>query len=88
MDCLQARHAASGVNCRGRGRYGKEGCIVGNEVDFGKFGGGIEIAHRDGQFVNYAWMKRIPPTKLTEIFLEATGAKDEADLMEGLRSHA
>jgi N-acetylglucosamine kinase-like BadF-type ATPase len=80
--------AGSGVNCRGRGRYGKEGRIVGNGVDFGEFGGGIEIVHRAGQFVNYAWIKRIPPTKLTGIFLEATGAKDEADLMEGLSNHS
>ena len=34
--------------------------------------------------VNYAWIKRIPPTALTAIYLEATGAKDELDLMEGL----
>jgi len=58
--------------------------VVGNGVDFGEFGGAIEIVFRARQFVNYAWIKRIPPTKLTAIFLEATGAKDELDLMEGL----
>ena len=76
--------AGSGVNCRGRGKNGKEGRIVGNGVDFGEYGGAIEIVYRARQYVNYAWIKRIPPTKLTKIFLEATGAKDEADLMEGL----
>lgn len=76
--------AGSGVNCRGRGTNGKEGRIVGNGVDFGEYGGAIEIVARARQFVNYAWIKRIPPTKLTAIFLEATGAKDELDLMEGL----
>ena len=76
--------AGSGVNCRGRGRQGQEGRVVGNGVDFGEFGGAIEIVYRARQFVNYAWIKRIPPTRLTDIFLEATGARDEVDLMEGL----
>ena len=76
--------AGSGVNCRGRGRNREEGRVVGNGVNFGEFGGAIEIVYRAGQYVNYAWIKRIPPTMLTKIFLEATGAKDEVDLMEGL----
>ena len=76
--------AGSGVNCRGRGRQGQEGRVVGNGVDFGEFGGAIEIVYRARQYVNYVWIKRIPPTRLTAIFLEATGAKDEVDLMEGL----
>lgn len=79
--------AGSGVNCRGRGRNGQEGRIVGNGVDFGEWGGAIEIVLRARQFVNYAWIKRIPPTKLTKIFLGATGAKDETDLMEGFSNH-
>jgi N-acetylglucosamine kinase-like BadF-type ATPase len=79
--------AGSGVNCRGRGRNGQEGRVVGNGVDFGEFGGAIEIVYRARQVVNYAWIRRIPPTKLTSIFLEATGAKDELDLMEGLSNH-
>lgn len=76
--------AGSGINGRGRGKNGQEGRVVGNGIDFGEYGGAIEIVFRARQFVNYAWIKRIPPTKLTAIFLEATGAKDELDLMEGL----
>lgn len=76
--------AGSGTNCRGRNKHGKEGRIVGNGPIFGEFGGAIEIVYRAMQFVNYAWIKRIPPTKLTGIFLKATGARDEVDLMEGL----
>jgi N-acetylglucosamine kinase-like BadF-type ATPase len=76
--------AGSGINCRGRGKNGKEGRIVGNGVMFGEYGGAIEIVYRAMQFVSYAWIKRTPPTKLTQIFLKATGATDEADLMEGL----
>lgn len=76
--------AGSGTNCRGRGKNGQEGRVVGNGPMFGEFGGAIEIVYRAMQFVNYAWIKRIPPTKLTKIFLRATGAQDEMDLMEGL----
>lgn len=76
--------AGSGVNCRGRGKNGQEGRVVGNGVDFGEFGGAIEIVYRARQLVNYAWIKRIAPTKLTRIFMDAMGAKDEVDLMEGL----
>jgi N-acetylglucosamine kinase-like BadF-type ATPase len=76
--------AGSGTNCRGRGKNGKEGRIVGNGVMFGEYGGAIEIVYRAMQFVSYAWIKRTRPTKLTKIFLRATGATDEADLMEGL----
>ncbi len=76
--------AGSSNNARGRGRNGKEGRIVGNGSQFGEYGGAQEIVQRGLKMVNYAWIKRIPPTALTQIYLEATGANDEADLMEGL----
>lgn len=76
--------AGSSNNCRGRGRNGKEGRIVGNGPMFGEYGGAMEIVYRAMQLVNYAWIKRIPPTTLTKVFLEATGAKSETDLVEGL----
>jgi N-acetylglucosamine kinase-like BadF-type ATPase len=76
--------AGSSNNCRGRGHDGREGRIVGNGPTFGEYGGGIEIALKALHMVNYAWIKRIPPTALTNILLNATGAKDEMDLMEGL----
>ncbi len=76
--------AGSSNNCRGRGRDGREGRIVGNGPTFGEFGGGIEIAIKALHMVNYAWIQRIPPTALTQVVLEATGAKNEMDLMEGI----
>jgi N-acetylglucosamine kinase-like BadF-type ATPase len=76
--------AGSSNNARGRGRNGKEGRIVGNGPQFGEYGGAQEIVQRGLQMVNYAWIKRIAPTALTQVYLEATGAHDEADLMEGL----
>ncbi len=76
--------AGSSVNCRGKNKRGKVGRIVGNGMQFGEHGGAVEIAHRGLQMVNHAWIKRIAPTALTQIYLEATRAKDEMDLMEGL----
>lgn len=76
--------AGSSNNCRGRNKSGKEGRIVGNGPTFGEYGGGTEIAIRALQMVNYAWIKRKPPTTLTKILLDATGAKDELELMEGV----
>jgi N-acetylglucosamine kinase-like BadF-type ATPase len=76
--------AGSSNNCRGRNKDGKEGRIVGNGAPFGEYGGAAEIVQRGLQMVNYAWIKRIPPTALTNIFLEEVGAKNEMDLMEGL----
>lgn len=76
--------AGSSNNCRGRGRNGQEGRIVGNGPVFGEYGGAIEIVGRGLQMVSYAWIKRIAPTVLTKIYVEAVGAKDEIDLMEGI----
>ncbi len=76
--------AGSSNNCRGRSKDGKEGRIVGNGVTFGEYGGGLEIVMKALQMVNYAWIKRTPPTMLTRVFLDATGAKSELELMESL----
>ncbi len=76
--------AGSSVNCCGRGPNGEEGRIVGNGSSFGEFGGGAEIVWKGLHMVNYAWIKRIPPTALTAVYLDAAGAKDVLDLMDGL----
>ncbi len=76
--------AGSSNNCRGRNARGQEGRIVGNGTFFGEYGGAMEIIQRGLQLVNYAWIKRRPPTALTGIYLAAVGAKDELELMEGL----
>lgn len=78
--------AGSSNNCRGRNKNGKEGRVVGNGSIFGENGGALEIATKALEKVNHAWIKRIPPTRLLNILLEATGAKSEIDLMEGISS--
>jgi N-acetylglucosamine kinase-like BadF-type ATPase len=75
--------AGSSNNCRGKNKAGKEGRIVGNGAAFGEFGGGIEISAKALQAVNYAWIQRTPPTILTKILLDYSGAKNELELMEG-----
>ena len=76
--------AGSSINCRGRDRSGREGRIVGNGTLFGENGGAMEIVFKALQAVNHAWIRRAPPTRLTGLFLQSTGADDELDLMEGL----
>jgi len=76
--------AGSSNNCRGRGKRGQEGRVVGNGSQFGEFGGASEITARGLQMVCHAWTRRIPPTVLTKIYLEATGAKNEMDMLEGI----
>lgn len=79
--------SGSSNNCRGRNGDGREGRIVGNGATFGEYGGGMEIAMKSLQMVNYAWIRRIPPTTLTKVLLDATGAKDELELMEGMSNN-
>jgi len=76
--------AGSSNNARGRGRNGQEGRIVGNGIQFGEYGGAVEIVYRALQMVNYAWIKRIPPTALTKVLMDGVGASSEMDLMEGI----
>ena len=78
--------AGSSNNCRGRNKDGKEGRVTGNGIRFGEFGGALEIVERGLQMVSYAWIKRIPPTTLTKIYVEAVGAEDAMDLIDGLSS--
>jgi N-acetylglucosamine kinase-like BadF-type ATPase len=76
--------AGSSNNCRGRNKNGKEGRVVGNGATFGENGGAMEIVLKAIEKVNHAWIRRIAPTKLTNILLKSTGAKTEMDLVEGI----
>ncbi len=76
--------AGTGTNCRGRDRQGREGRVTGEGIRFGEFGGSSELMWKAVHAVNYAWIRRGPPTRLTERFLVLTGAQDAAELMEWL----
>lgn len=76
--------AGTSNNCRGRDRQGREGRITGCGPQFAEYGGASEMVARVVQIITLAWSKRGPATRLTEAFIELTGAADVLDLLEGL----
>ena len=76
--------AGTGCNCIGRDRQGRLGRVTGEGGMFGEYGGAGEIVGRALQQVAYAHYRRGPATALTRVLVEGCGAKDAADLMEGL----
>ena len=76
--------AGTSNNCRGRDRHGLEGRVTGCGPWFAEYGGSGELVARAVQVVSLAWSKRGPATRLTEAFIERTGASDVMDLLEGL----
>ncbi|MAU00385.1 MAG: ATPase [Anaerolineaceae bacterium] len=76
--------AGTSNNCLGRNRLGREGRITGCGSRFGEYGGAAEIVARAIQAVAAGWTLRGPATKLSEVFIEQTGADDVADLLAGL----
>ncbi|MCJ7626152.1 MAG: hypothetical protein MUO76_21885 [Anaerolineaceae bacterium] len=76
--------AGTSNNCRGRDQNGKEGRMTGDGINFGEYGGAYEIVWKAIHAVAAAWSHRGPPTKLSAMFLEITGAADVPDLISGL----
>jgi N-acetylglucosamine kinase-like BadF-type ATPase len=76
--------AGTSSNCRGRDQHGKEGRMTGDGRNFGEYGGATEIVWKAVHAVAAAWSHRGPPTKLSDLFLEITGAADVQDLIAGL----
>lgn len=79
--------AGTGNNVRGRDQFGREGRITGNSVWMGEIGGGGEMVWLATVGVTYAWTKRGPETKLTQLFLEFCDLDDEESLIEGLSTN-
>ncbi len=76
--------AGTGTNGRGRDPQGRRGGLTGHGPYFGEFGGGGCIVRKAIQAVAMAWTMRAPATRLTEAFMELTGASSAADLLQGL----
>lgn len=76
--------AGTGNNVRGRDQQGREGCVTGCGIAFGEHGGASELVHRAVLAVTYAWTQRGPATILSDAFIQRVGAKNLADLIEGL----
>ncbi|MFQ5422136.1 MAG: N-acetylglucosamine kinase, partial [Anaerolineae bacterium] len=75
--------AGTSCNCYGRGPQGEIGRVTGSH-NFGENAGAMELVWHAVQSVAHAWTQRGPTTRLTDIFLEVTGARDAADLLAGL----
>ncbi len=80
--------AGSGVNCRGRGRHGDrwDGWLAMERI-LASMAAQSRSFSVPGNSSTMPGSREFPPTRLTQIFLEATGAKDEMDLMEGLSNN-
>ena len=76
--------AGTSNNCRGRDRQGREGRITGCGPWFGEYGGAAELVAKAVAAVTAAWTKRGPATRLTEAFIQLTGAADVMDMLAGL----
>ncbi len=78
--------AGTSCNCWGRDRSGREGRMTGFSW-MGEAAGAGELVLKAIQAIARAWTWRAPATRLTEAFIELTGASDVVDLLEGLSSN-
>jgi N-acetylglucosamine kinase-like BadF-type ATPase len=76
--------SGTGCNSRGRDLHGNEGRVTGEGLRMGEFGGGYDLVLRATQAMSFAWSRRGPKTRLTDLFIEYFGARDEMDLLEGI----
>jgi N-acetylglucosamine kinase-like BadF-type ATPase len=76
--------AGTGNNVRGRDRNGREGWVTGCGDTFGEYGGAGEMVARAIKMISHHWSHRGQPTALSDIFIQALGARDLSDLIEGL----
>lgn len=76
--------AGTSNNCRGRDPQGREGRVTGCGPILGEYGGASELVAKAVQAVALAWTQRGPATRLSEAFIDLTGATGVADLLEGL----
>lgn len=71
-------------NCWGWDRERRIGRVMGNGFVFGENAGASEMMVKAVQAVAKAWTRRGPATALTNLFVAQAGAKNIADLLEGL----
>lgn len=76
--------SGSGCNCRGWDAQRHEGRVTGSGMWLGEGAGASDLVARAVQAVAHEWTRRGPPTRLTQAFLETTGAVDLEDLLDGL----
>ena len=79
-----AADAGTGNNVRGRDKEGRIGRITGNSIRFGEIGGAAEMVWQAQIAATYAWTKRGPKTRITQLLLSYTGFTNEDELIENL----
>lgn len=76
--------AGTRANCWGRDKQGRIGRMTGYGMRMAEAAGGLELVGKAVQAVALEWTRRGPPTQLTRLLIEFTGARDLEDLLEGL----
>ena len=77
--------AGTGSNCWGWDENHNIGRVTG--VGYGEYGGAGNLVYKAMEAIAYEWTCRGPATQLTPAFIKAKGARDLADLIEGLTIH-
>jgi N-acetylglucosamine kinase-like BadF-type ATPase len=76
--------AGTGCNCWGWDRDHRVGRVTGLGWQMGEAAGAAELVEEAIRAISRGWSRRGPPTRLTERFIEYTGAQDVEDLLSGL----
>jgi N-acetylglucosamine kinase-like BadF-type ATPase len=76
--------AGTSCNCRGLDQNQREGRVTGCSFRMGEAAGGIELLIKAMQAIAFEWTHRGPPTRLTQAFMQLTGARSIENLLEGL----
>jgi N-acetylglucosamine kinase-like BadF-type ATPase len=76
--------AGTRANCWGWDRQRRIGRLTGYGWRMAEVAGGLELVGKAVQAVALEWTRRGPATRLTQAFIEFTGARDIEDLLEGL----
>lgn len=77
--------SGTGSNCRGWDRHRqREGMVTSAGLAMGEAAGSSELVGKAVQAVSHEWTRRGPATQLTPMLVAYAGAKDVADLVEGL----
>ena len=76
--------SGTGCNCLGWDReHKREGRVTGFGTSMGEGAGASELLFRALQLVGRSWSQRLPATRLSDMFVEYTGARDLDDFIEG-----
>lgn len=76
--------AGTRCNCWGWDQQRRAGRMTGLGARMGEVAGAVELVDKAVEVIALEWTRRGPPTLLTERFANLVGARDAADLLEGL----